>query len=227
MNTPLSFSEILLRMLAATLAGAIIGLEREKHGRPAGLRTTILACAASALAMIISESLFNQTAGPNWRPDPARLGAGILTGIGFLGAGTILRNSDVILGVTTAAGLWFVTVLGLAFGSGLFLAGWLGLAISLATLLLLPSIEHRLPIDWRASLVVTTDLDALEEQELKARLEKLGIQLKRLHIGYNISERKTTFTCELRVDKRTATESSAKAISDLRQLSGIQQIEWS
>ena len=192
-----------------------------------GLRTTILACAASALAMIISDSLFAQTAGTNWRPDPARLGAGILTGIGFLGAGTILRNSDVILGVTTAAGLWFVTVLGLAFGSGLYVAGSLGLVISLVTLLLLPSIEHRLPIDSRASLIVTSEIDALDEPRLKTQLEAHGIQMKRLHVSYNIVERRTTFTCELRVNKHTASETAAKVVQDLRQLSGIQQIEWS
>src|SRR5262245_46793392 len=122
MNLPLSFSEIVLRVLAATAAGALVGLERESHGRPAGLRTTMLTCVAAAIAMVVSECLFAETAtsvpGANWRPDPARLGAGILTGIGFLGAGTILRHGSMTTGVTTAASLWFVTVLGLAFGSG-------------------------------------------------------------------------------------------------------------
>src|SRR5437879_4208275 len=120
--SPLSFPEMVLRLLMAFLAGFVVGWERESHGRPAGLRTTILACVASALAMILSEVLFTQSAAlmgsGSWRPDPARLGAGILTGIGFLGAGTILRHANIIVGVTTAATLWFVTVLGLAFGSG-------------------------------------------------------------------------------------------------------------
>src|SRR2546427_5507917 len=97
---PLSYWEMFLRVLMAFLAGFVVGWERESHGRPAGLRTTILACVASAVAMMVSEVLFMQTAAANptasWRPDPARLGAGILTGIGFLGAGTILRHENMI-----------------------------------------------------------------------------------------------------------------------------------
>src|SRR5437762_240743 len=118
----LTLWEMFLRLLMAFAAGFVVGWERESHGRPAGLRTNILACVAAALAMVVSEVLFAQgaaiTATGAWRPDPARLGAGILTGIGFLGAGTILRHANMIRGVTTAATLWFVTVLGLAFGSG-------------------------------------------------------------------------------------------------------------
>src|SRR5687767_11638718 len=101
MNPPLTLSDVVLRLLAATVAGALVGIERESHGRPAGLRTSILTCVAAAMAMIISEFLFYESIGEasvNWRPDPARLGAGILTGIGFLGAGTILRHNNVIRG---------------------------------------------------------------------------------------------------------------------------------
>src|SRR5262245_24444538 len=101
----LSLDEMFLRVIVAFIAGALIGWERESHGRPAGLRTTILACVASAVAMIVSEVLFVEsastvTASGSWRPDPARLGAGILTGIGFLGAGTILKHDDAVRGVT-------------------------------------------------------------------------------------------------------------------------------
>src|SRR5258706_1598343 len=127
----LSVREMFLRLLMAFLAGFVVGWERERHGRPAGLRTNFLACVAAALAMMVSEVLFTQSAvalnpAASWRPDPARLGAGILTGIGFLGAGTIMRLSNFVRGVTTAASLWFVTVLGLTFGSGLFSLGFLG-----------------------------------------------------------------------------------------------------
>src|SRR6267378_7219643 len=126
----LSVREMFLRLLMAFLAGFLVGWERESHGRPAGLRTNILACTAAALAMLVSEVLFTQSAASagsgSWRPDPARLGAGILTGIGFLGGGTILRHENLIRGVTTAASLWFVTVLGLTFGSGEYFLGAVG-----------------------------------------------------------------------------------------------------
>src|SRR5438477_5568478 len=104
--TPIPIPEMFLRILMAFLAGFVVGWERESHGRPAGLRTTILACVASAVAMMVSQVLFVEsaaaTATGSWRPDPARLGAGILTGIGFLGAGTILRQANFVRGITTA-----------------------------------------------------------------------------------------------------------------------------
>src|SRR5438105_12990606 len=147
----LSLGEMLLRLVTAFVAGFVVGWERESHGRPAGLRTNILACVASALAMIVSEVLFTQSAASNpsisWRPDPARLGAGILTGIGFLGAGTILRHTNVVRGVTTAASLWFVTVLGLAFGSGEFALGFIGVGLALVALFILPRFERYIETD--------------------------------------------------------------------------------
>src|SRR5262245_52654167 len=199
-------SEILLRVAAATLAGALVGMERETHGRAAGLRTTILAGVASALAMIASECLFIQAgngmpAGASWRPDPARLGAGILTGIGFLGAGTILRHDDMIRGVTTAACLWFVTVLGLAFGSGLFGLGTIGLAIGMATLFLLPPLEKHVPSDWYSTLTVTMELNALDELQLVKRVNALGLKVRRTELDYDLAGKKKTITCDLKLER--------------------------
>src|SRR5262249_3427559 len=147
----LTLSDIFLRLFLAFLGGFLLGWERESHGRPAGLRTNILACVASALAMIVSEILLVQTAATGLatsvRADPARLGAGILTGIGFLGAGTIMRHESFVRGVTTAATLWFVTVLGLAFGSGLFAVGSIGLGMAMVTLFALPRLEKHVKSD--------------------------------------------------------------------------------
>ena len=140
---PLSTPDILLRVGSALIAGLIVGFERESHGRAAGLRTTILVSVASALAMILSEHLYRMSGDiQTWRPDPARLAAGILTGMGFLGAGTIIRQDNVIRGVTTAAVLWFVSVLGLIFGSGYFILGFLGVLVALLTLFVLPGLEN-------------------------------------------------------------------------------------
>lgn len=109
-NSSLSFSEIALRLLCAFVTGVFLGLEREVHGRPAGLRTTVLACVAAAMAMILSEYFalsHSATAASIIRSDPSRLAAGVLSGIGFLGAGTIFRSGSLVRGVTTAAVLWF------------------------------------------------------------------------------------------------------------------------
>ncbi|MFH1256381.1 MAG: MgtC/SapB family protein [Candidatus Diapherotrites archaeon] len=108
--------DIVLRLLLAVLFGAVIGFEREVHLRPAGLRTHILVCMGAALFTISSLSI----GGPD---DPARIAAGIVTGIGFLGAGAIFHFKDHTIGLTTAADLWVVAAIGLATGAGYFFAG--------------------------------------------------------------------------------------------------------
>ena len=206
----------------------VVGLERESHGRAAGLRTTALACVAAALAMIISEIMYIESAatGAAWRPDPARLGAGILTGIGFLGAGTIIRHANVIRGVTTAASLWFVTVVGLAFGSGQFFPGFIGVGIALVTLFVLPEIERHIQSDWYATLTVTLELDALSEDQLKQRLKALGVKVKTVELNYDLVKKQKIVQCELRLKKPDLFEVSRKVVGDLKGCSGVLQIQW-
>jgi putative Mg2+ transporter-C (MgtC) family protein len=229
MNADLPVLEILLRVLAAFVAGLIIGLEREMKGRAAGLRTTSLACVAAALAMMLSELLFAESApaGSAWRPDPARLAAGVLTGIGFLGAGTIIRHENMIRGVTTAATLWFVTMLGLAFGAGQFLLGGLGLLLALVTLFVLPQFEKHLPADRFATLEVTLEEDALPEAQLKQAVEARGAKVKTVEFDYNLTQRQKTITCGLRLHKVTRFEVSEQLLADLRQRPGVLRVKWS
>jgi len=223
-------SEMVLRILLAFVAGAVIGWERETHGRPAGLRTTVLACVASAVAMIVSQALFAEsavsTAGGIWRPDPARLGAGILTGIGFLGAGTILRHENVIRGVTTAATLWFVTVIGLAFGSGQFSLGLLAFGIALVTLFVLPPFEKHIPSEWFPTLTVTTTLDALSEADLRKRIEALGPMVRSIKLNYDLDKKQKTIEYELRLKKAEVFELSSKVVTNLTQCPGVVQVSW-
>ena len=230
MNSPPGLQDFILRIAAATLAGTLVGLERETHGRAAGLRTTILACIASAIAMITSEYLFFTSAGGSpsgtWRPDPARLGAGILTGIGFLGAGTILRHENLIRGVTTAASLWFVTVLGLAFGSGLFVLGAIGTGVAMLTLVILPFFEKHIPSDWYSKFTVTTELDALTEAELANRLNSLGLQVQRMELNYDLANRRKTIACDLKLRRSSALETSSKAIAEFRNCAGVLEVKW-
>src|ERR1700742_4688168 len=137
MPLTLDWKEIAIRLALSVIAGGLIGLDRGEHGRPAGLRTTLLVCLAAAVAMI-QTNLLLATAG---RPadsfvtlDLMRLPLGILTGMGFIGGGAILKKGDIVLGVTTAATLWFVTVLGLCFGGGQWVLGAAALAIGLVVL---------------------------------------------------------------------------------------------
>jgi putative Mg2+ transporter-C (MgtC) family protein len=226
----LTLQDICLRLVAAFLAGVVIGLERESHGRPAGLRTTILACVASAVAMILSHLLFvgaiAMPGGSNWRPDPARLGAGILTGIGFLGAGTILRQTNVIRGVTTAATLWFVTVVGLTFGAGEYALGGLGTVVGFFTLFVLPRLERHIPNDFYAVLTVTSRIDAFPGNSLIKEIESLGPNVKTIKLSCDVATNQKTVTCDLRILKSQMFELSAKVVADLSGRPGVLAVRW-
>ena len=108
----MTFWEMVLRLLVSLVLGSLIGMERETHGRPAGLRTHTLVCVGSTLFTICSYVI----AGPH--SDPGRVAAQIVTGIGFLGAGTIIHQGSVVRGLTTAASIWAVAAIGLAVGIG-------------------------------------------------------------------------------------------------------------
>jgi putative Mg2+ transporter-C (MgtC) family protein len=154
--------EVAGRLLLGALLGGGIGLERQVHGRPAGFRTHLLVCVASVLLMIVSQSLGGSADGAP-RFDPGRLAAGAITGVGFLGAGVILKSGLNVHGLTTAACLWIVSAIGLAVGSGLRLAALLGFAITLVSLWLLRYVEERLPRLAYKHVLVVVDRDAPEE----------------------------------------------------------------
>jgi putative Mg2+ transporter-C (MgtC) family protein len=139
-----------VRLLIAALAGGLIGLEREVRGREAGLRTNLLVCMGSALVMLVSMQ-FGQTdlwhggGGVNINIDPARIAYGVMTGVGFLGAGAILQHGGAVRGLTTAAAMWCVAAIGLASGFGLYTLVAISTAMVFLALWLLESIERVLP----------------------------------------------------------------------------------
>lgn len=145
-------------LLAAIVAGGLIGLEREWRGRAAGFRTHILVCLASALLMEASVNQggwrFTTLPGQEIIADPARMAHGVLTGIGFLCAGVIFRTGFSIHGLTTAASLWITAAIGLVFGAGLFVMGGAATAITLIILIALRLVSRRLPEDVVADVSV-------------------------------------------------------------------------
>jgi putative Mg2+ transporter-C (MgtC) family protein len=226
--TPLSLGEVCLRLFLAFLAGFLVGWERESHGRPAGLRTNILACVASAAAMMVSHELLTQVAGAATavRADPARLGAGILTGIGFLGAGTILRHENIVRGVTTAASLWFVTVLGLAFGTGLFALGGIGTALALFALYVLPRLERKARRDWYVALTVTMTLEGPSEKVVKEAIESKGPAVQSMKLSYDLEKKQKTVTCDLKLKRADRFDLSNEVVTTLTQSPGVLQVAW-
>lgn len=137
--------ELVGRLVLATGLGGLIGLEREVHNRPAGLRTHILVCLGSTLVMLVSMyGLLNFHGGDaSGRYDAGRIAAQVVSGIGFLGAGTILREGNSVRGLTTAASLWMVAGIGLAVGSGLYVAAVITTVLTIFTLRQLNRIEVR------------------------------------------------------------------------------------
>jgi putative Mg2+ transporter-C (MgtC) family protein len=138
---------ILLHLLAALLAGSAIGLERSYHGRPAGFRTHALVCVASALLMLVTkyQAEWFPGSGDVVRLDPTRMAQGIMTGIGFLGAGVIFQEGITVRGLTTAASIWITAAIGVLMGSGLYFAGAAATIITLGVLSSFRWIEARLP----------------------------------------------------------------------------------
>lgn len=133
--------ETALRLFLAVILGGAIGFERESHNRPAGFRTHILVCAGSALIMMVSAYGFTGQLGEGFLADPGRIAAGVVTGIGFIGAGTILQQRGSVRGLTTAATIWVVSGVGLAVGIGYYLGAVLTTAFVLISLLLLRRFE--------------------------------------------------------------------------------------
>jgi putative Mg2+ transporter-C (MgtC) family protein len=226
---PLSHLEILLRLGGAFLAGMALGFEREGHGRAAGLKTMILAASAAAVAMILGDHLYREsflTPGAVFRPDRGRLAAGILTGIGFLGAGAILRKGASIRGVTTGAVLWTATILGMSFGSGAYFVGFIGLVISLIVLFLLPRLESKLRRDHYAQVLLTLDPEAGDESEWRSVIEGMGFAITGLERDVRNSRGRIHLTYFIRSDVPAGAAAPMRLIQTLAQANGVRRVQW-
>ncbi len=164
----------IFRLLVACVLGAMIGIERDMHGRAAGLRTNLLVSLGAALFMIISENIA-QSAGSEMRADPARVAAQIVTGIGFIGAGAIIKSGFTIRGLTTAACLWLSAGVGMSAGAGLFELAIVTTFIGIFALVFFNFFEKLYPKDSYRVLHVTTSNDdhiseiiqAIRDQKIK------------------------------------------------------------
>ncbi|OPX30382.1 MAG: hypothetical protein B1H08_01835 [Candidatus Omnitrophica bacterium 4484_171] len=139
----LSAAGTIIRLVLAFFLGGIIGLEREKKGRSAGLRTHILVCVGSALITLVSIYIYNQYSNQA-SIDPARIAAGVVTGVGFLGAGAIIRSPEGSYGLTTAASVWVSAGIGMAVGCGYFSAATAATIIVFLTLYFLKKADSKL-----------------------------------------------------------------------------------
>jgi putative Mg2+ transporter-C (MgtC) family protein len=180
MPITLHWQQVALRLALTAIAGIIIGFNRGEHGRPAGMRTTLLVCLAAAIAMIQANLLMN-TVGKARDSfivmDLMRLPLGILSGMGFIGAGAILRKDSLVLGVTTAATLWFSTVMGLCFGGGQLGLGGAALGLGIGTLWGLKHVERAFRQDMRATFALVTLADGPSEAQVRQAIAGAGCQI--------------------------------------------------
>ncbi|MFH1861107.1 MAG: MgtC/SapB family protein [bacterium] len=136
----MSETDTLIRLILATLLGGLVGIERQIHHKPAGLRTHILVCIGACMCMIIGLSL-NKEFGNGI--DPSRIAAQVVSGIGFLGAGTIMVSKASVKGLTTAASIWATSALGLAIGNGMFFAAAVAAVLMVTALLIFEFVEEK------------------------------------------------------------------------------------
>jgi putative Mg2+ transporter-C (MgtC) family protein len=195
--------EVAEHLLAALAAGAVIGTERSIHGRAAGFRTHTLVCmSASALMLItvLESQWVPPTAGDSIRMDPTRMAQGIMTGIGFLGAGVIFKEGLTVRGLTTAASIWTTSAIGILMGTGLYAAGALATVLTLFVLSVFRLIELRFPTQLYARHVLRFERGtAMSEAEIKALLEQHGFKVSDL--SYSVLENEQAF--EYRMAIRT------------------------
>jgi len=168
-----------VRLLVAMVLGGLVGMERQTRGRAAGLRTNILVCLGSAAIIVAFQKLsleFNMGAESVIRMDPARAAAGVITGIGFLGAGTIVKSKDFVRGLTTAASIWVVSAIGVTVGLGEYV---IAVVLTLLVLVALYAL-HRLPIkgDRYFSLQLKWIGDLGLIAEVTDQLDHEGVQIK-------------------------------------------------
>ncbi|HYG62793.1 MAG TPA: MgtC/SapB family protein [Thermoanaerobaculia bacterium] len=174
-----AYGEMALRLSTSLLIGALIGLERTYHSRPAGFRTHALVCLSTALLMLLTAfgtHWFTGMEGGRVNLDPTRMAQGIMTGIGFLGAGAIIKDGMSVRGLTTAASLWITASIGILIGAGLFFPAILATAFTLGLLALFKRVENRIPVHFVADFFVRFALDgALLEAELRRMMREHGV----------------------------------------------------
>jgi putative Mg2+ transporter-C (MgtC) family protein len=182
-----TWQDVLIRMALAMVAGLVVGFNREERSQAAGLRTTVLVCLAACLAMVLANELLNTTGKDSSKfaqIDVLRLPLGILSGIGFIGAGAIIKRGDVVAGVATAATIWFMTVVGLCFGAGQMALGIGATALAFVLLWALRWIDLKMPRKFRAALTVSAQRGGFPEADLRREIEQTGHQIVMWAVTY-------------------------------------------
>jgi len=224
-ETLVEHADILLRLLVASVLGGLIGLERDIHGREAGLRTHLLVSLGAAVFMILSEQVARMSTGAF--SDPGRIAAQIVTGIGFLGAGAIIKAGVNVRGLTTAACLWTVAAVGMAAGAGLYVVAALTTVIALICLILLKRFERLYSKDSYRVLTVITPLTVPPARIIElVKIE--GLTILNADISKNYEADHITTRLWIRLFHKGVTDKMAHGIIEALEESSLplKEVRW-
>ena len=219
MPVSLTWHAIAARLLLTVVAAGVIGFNRDEHGHSAGLRTNILVGLAACIAMVQANVLINS----NGKPadsfvvmDIMRLPLGILSGIGFIGAGAIIKRGDLTVGVTTAATIWFVTVMGLCFGGGQVGLGLGAFVLCFLVLAGLKQFELSMHREQKGTLRVIVSADGPAQEEVASLLRSAGLSLSSPSLSQEKSPGKNrSFGWQLKWKGKPNDANPPRAIQDL------------
>ncbi len=190
-TTEVNLTGCCFQLVLSMLLGSIVGFERRRRGQSAGVRTFSLIAMGSTLAMILSIYVPQRYEGA-LDGDPTRIAAQVISGIGFLGAGAIIQMKGSIRGLTTAAGIWMVSALGMAVGCGMYLIGILATALILFILVLLERIEHRVSLRSESRIIrVRTGVILKDISDYRSVLRKHQVQLSNFFVEYDFEQNET------------------------------------
>jgi putative Mg2+ transporter-C (MgtC) family protein len=229
MSPQITGTDMALRLALTVLVGMVVGYNRSEHGKAAGMRTTVLVCLAASVAMIqVNLLLPMEGRGPTSfvMNDLMRLPLGILTGVGFIGGGAILRRDNIIVGVTTAATLWAVTVIGLCIGGGQIALGLAATILVLGALWALRALEDRMLREHRARFSIDVDANGPSEALIRRRLEEAGLSIiaVRSVLSRNGEHREQHF--DVRQLRRLTNRETPALLGELAADPGVLMVEW-
>ncbi len=218
----ITIASIACRLVISFILSTIIGIEREIHRQPAGLRTHILICLGATVLMVLSLYI-PQWSGGKYDADPGRIAAQIVTGIGFLGAGAILKIGLNVKGLTTAANVWVVAAIGMTVGMGLYIAAGIVTGITLMVLVVLNKVEHRfITTETFKALTVEFNSDANQINPVLHIVQEYKFNISNMDV-YE-SEKKNVTVLRLLV-KVPGKWDIGKLFADIRSLDGIMKIK--
>ncbi len=217
--------EMLLRVACSVVLGAAVGYERELSGRPAGLRTHLLVSLASALFMLVSTQFVYYQ---HYRPDElvsvdtSRIAASVVTGMGFLGAGAILRTGLSVQGLTTAASLWLIAAVGLAAGGGMYQEAVTATVITLVCLILLRRVEDKQQRRLHRYLTLVIEDNKSSASDVAETLHALGIRSEGSDYDHNMKTDRVRIRLDLHCDSQ---EKLDQVIRRLSALPGVRRVQ--